>query len=447
MADVNYFDNFETLWGTNGGIEAIDVAQYEQGWAYIGATPPSVEQFNRVQQINDQKAAWLFKQIKELADEGGYALSADMVDALTKGIAATMQAGKGVVGIDTGAANAYVVDYVPAVPALVDGMALWFKVKTANTGASTLNVNGLGARQIVGMGHSPLQGGEMVANGKALVVWKADANAYVLVASSGGGSQVAPATRNMHAVQFGQLPAVVGSMRNGRMVISAASSSATFTADEIVVRSALGGLAYNVVNVNETINLAATGPGGMDTGAAPANGFVAIYAIYNPTTGAKALLGQDATSVTRGEVYSGANLPAGYTASALVSVRATNGSGQFAPGVQHGRSVSFPPISILATTTTSASYTAVSAANAAPRNATSCRGGFLAQASQVTGINAGIAGDGNGAGGYEHGNASATVYVTATFDVEMAAPQTVYRKLTAAAGTINQNIILNGYRF
>lgn len=190
MADVNFFDHFEMPWAQNGEVEAIQDNQYKQGWAYIGAVPPSVEQFNKVQQLSDEKTAWLFAQVKKLAEQGGYALTATMVDALTTGIAASMQAGVGVIGTDTGAANAYVVNFAPAITQLKDGMALWFKVKTANTGASTLNVNGLGARAIVGLGHTALQGGELVVNGKALVVWKADTNSWVLFACTGGATQL-----------------------------------------------------------------------------------------------------------------------------------------------------------------------------------------------------------------------------------------------------------------
>lgn len=205
MADVNFFDHFEMPWAQNGEVEAIQDNQYKQGWAYIGATPPSVEQFNKVQQLNDEKAAWLFAQIKELAEQGGYELTATMVDALTTGIAARMQAGSGLIGTDSGVSNAYVVDFTPPITELTDGMALWFKVKVANTGASTLNVNGLGAKPIIGMAQTALQGGELVATGKAMVVWKAEANSWILFGCSGGAQQVAVATKSGHAIQLGQL--------------------------------------------------------------------------------------------------------------------------------------------------------------------------------------------------------------------------------------------------
>lgn len=121
---------------------------------------------------------------------------------------------------------------------------------------------------------------------------------------------------------------IIGQSRNAAMRITAASSKATWTADELVVETAIGGTRYRLNNLSLSINLATTGAGGMDTGAAPASGFVAIYAIYNPTTKTTAALAVNATSAKAPEVYGGSNMPAGYTASALIAVCGTNSSGQ-----------------------------------------------------------------------------------------------------------------------
>jgi hypothetical protein len=50
--------------------------------------------------------------------------------------------------IASGSANAYVTDYDPAVSAYVEGLELSFQPNHTNSGASTLNVNGLGAKAI-----------------------------------------------------------------------------------------------------------------------------------------------------------------------------------------------------------------------------------------------------------------------------------------------------------
>jgi hypothetical protein len=167
---------------------------------------------------------------------------------------------------------------------------------------------------------------------------------------------------------------VVGTVRNLVMSVTAASATATLTADQIVVASALNGQTYILPNFSKTINLATTGAGGMDTGTAPVSGYVALYAIYNPTTGVSALLATNATAATAPNVYGGANMPAGYTASALVSVWPTNASSQFAIGAQVDRWVSIVPVVVIAVTTAQASTTSFSIAAAAPKNARSIAG-------------------------------------------------------------------------
>lgn len=134
---------------------------------------------------------------------------------------------------------------------------------------------------------------------------------------------------------------VIGNSLNARMSVPSASATATFTASEVIVGVALGGRQYRISNVSAAINLATTGAGGMDTGAAPTNSWVALYAIYNPTTQAVALLAKAAGAGVQTDVYSGANMPAGYTASALVAVVPTNGSGQVAVCEVFGRETHF----------------------------------------------------------------------------------------------------------
>lgn len=135
-----------------------------------------------------------------------------------------------------------------------------------------------------------------------------------------GAAAVALALSNLGLKEAATGVGVVGSSRNARMNIAAASTTATFTADELIVSTALGGKVYRLPNVNKTINLAITGVGGMDSGAAPSNGFVAVYTIYNPTTETDGLLGVNATAAAVPEICASANMPSGYTASALVAV-------------------------------------------------------------------------------------------------------------------------------
>jgi hypothetical protein len=147
---------------------------------------------------------------------------------------------------------------------------------------------------------------------------------------------------------------VVGTARNVAMSVATASATATLTADEIVVGSALGAQTFKLASFNKTINLATTGAGGMDAGTAPVSGFVALYAIYNPTTGASALLASNATAAVQPNVYGGANMPSGYTASALVSIWPTTAASLLDVGQQRDREVSVVQRTIVSTTTLTA---------------------------------------------------------------------------------------------
>jgi hypothetical protein len=82
MADMNFFTDFKKLWGSTGTIEPVTQDQYQLGWAYIGALPPAVEQFNKVQQLSDEKIKWLYTQIETYAAAHSIPLTAATVDAL-----------------------------------------------------------------------------------------------------------------------------------------------------------------------------------------------------------------------------------------------------------------------------------------------------------------------------------------------------------------------------
>lgn len=83
MADPTFFELFKATWAQNGLTEGITDLQYKTGWAYIGSVPPSVEQFNKVQQTTDERLAWLYQQLEGLAAVTGRPLVATSSDALS----------------------------------------------------------------------------------------------------------------------------------------------------------------------------------------------------------------------------------------------------------------------------------------------------------------------------------------------------------------------------
>ncbi|QTD88729.1 hypothetical protein [Burkholderia anthina] len=110
-------------------------------------------------------------------------------------------------GVDSGPANTLQATYPIPPTAVVDNQQFWVKVNNANTGATTFTPNSgvIGAAPVVGAAHQALQGGELVANGRALLVYRSDIASYVLESCTGGALQTAPATQTQHAVQMGQL--------------------------------------------------------------------------------------------------------------------------------------------------------------------------------------------------------------------------------------------------
>jgi hypothetical protein len=246
-------------------------------------------------------------------------------------------------------------------------------------------------------------------------------------------------------------PSVVGSARNLSMYVATASATATLTAAEIVVETVLGGQTFRLASFNKTINLATIGAGGMDTGTAPVSGFVALYAIYNPVTATAALLATNAATL-QGDVYSGANMPTGYTASALVSVVPTNGSKQIVALKQNDRFISIQINTLISTGSLPSTPTPISASSIIPVNAKSvvgansiginANGNFQLQigadtnlsGQQLAGITTAVASGGNTSGNYA---------------LQLVTPQTIYYATVGSGSytSVSTVIYISGYGF
>jgi len=63
----------------------------------------------------------------------------------------------------TGSANAFIAAPSPALQAYTAGAKIWIVANFTNTGAATINVNGLGAKAIVTIGNSALRAGDIMS--------------------------------------------------------------------------------------------------------------------------------------------------------------------------------------------------------------------------------------------------------------------------------------------
>lgn len=85
--------------------------------------------------------------------------------------------------VDTGAANAYIVT-LPYTITLQDGLNLYFKAVNANTGPSTINVNGTGAKAIRNVDGSELIANTFGANSLAQIIYNVTSDQWQLLTQS-----------------------------------------------------------------------------------------------------------------------------------------------------------------------------------------------------------------------------------------------------------------------
>lgn len=367
MAAVDILPAFTYKWAQDGTVEALDDAQYKTGWAFIGATPPSVEQFNKVHQIADEKSNYLYGQLKTIYDLTGVVPGAAVVTSLRDALRGT--------GL-----------FQTAVPG------------TSNTGAAT--------------------------------------------------------TEFVQTAIAAQYSGVIGSNRNLRAIQLAAAANLTFTATELTLKSAVGGAVVTRGNYNRTLNTAVVGAAGMDVGLAPASGWVAIYAIYNPTTNTDSILGVDATAAAAPEIYGGSNMPAGYTHSCLIGVWPTTAARLLDRARQLDRHVYFFK-NLININSGTVGFAALSLALAVPKNATRWQGNFVMAAStgQVL-LSAAVCPtiDGGGFPGYvtiQTQSIAGGISVGGTIpDSPIFTPQTSFWAFSTGGGPTS-NIVINcyGYEF
>jgi len=130
--------------------------------------------------------------------------------------------------VDSGGANAYVVTFPTGVipSSYTAGLTVVMKVANANTGASTLNVNSLGTKNILNPDASSLSSGQLASGSLVMVVY--DGTQFILL----GGSATNTSSQSYNGFK--------NRIINGAMVIDQrnAGASQTFTAG--------GALAYSV---------------------------------------------------------------------------------------------------------------------------------------------------------------------------------------------------------
>ena len=137
---------------------------------------------------------------------------------------------------DTGTANAYAAQYVPALLSVTDGTEVEFKATAANTGASTFNPNGLGASPILTLGGNALTGGEIPAGSQVRVKWNATLSSWLIVSAS--GITVAQTLANLG---LGDASGYVGRLLNVQVFYNSGIYTATTGTKKVIVEMVGGG--------------------------------------------------------------------------------------------------------------------------------------------------------------------------------------------------------------
>ena len=128
---------------------------------------------------------------------------------------------------DIGTANAKAVTLNPAPTSYVDGMAIAFKNAVQNTGAVTINVNGLGAKPIVKSNGNALTSGNLKAN--SVYTLRYNGTSFFLQ-GEGGEYGTATASQVLEGYTYGTEESIQnGSMPNRGAVNQSLSANGSYT--------------------------------------------------------------------------------------------------------------------------------------------------------------------------------------------------------------------------
>lgn len=153
-------------------------------------------------------------------------------------------------GVDTGSVNAYVINFTANFTSLTDGIIIAWIAAHANTGASTINVNGLGIVNLLNQDLSALRGGQITANQVVQMMYKGG-NWLLLAGSFAGGVLAVPGAAASPSISFigdpttgfyflgtGQIGISQGGIASGSIIIGTVSGSLTGVSGTVNVTAA-----------------------------------------------------------------------------------------------------------------------------------------------------------------------------------------------------------------
>ena len=119
-------------------------------------------------------------------------------DADLSQLAKSVQGGRVMFGIDSGAANILSISLVPVPDILTDGMLIRVRVANTNTGPSVLQVNAFGGKGIVHPDQSPMQPGELQVGMYGEFIYDMPHDTFQLIGARSAGGSILLAPRDYY---------------------------------------------------------------------------------------------------------------------------------------------------------------------------------------------------------------------------------------------------------
>lgn len=136
---------------------------------------------------------------------------------------AQIQDGGVVYAADGGSANTYTLTLAPAITAYAAGQVFWSRIATANTGASTLNVNAVGAKAIRRRDNSALLANDLIAGQIAGFAYDATSDNFELLTPVG---QPMGLVRNAQSANYTLLATDIGALVDFTSAVTATLTAA-----------------------------------------------------------------------------------------------------------------------------------------------------------------------------------------------------------------------------
>lgn len=277
----------------------------------------------------------------------------------------------------------------PALTSYTAGQSFSFVTAGANTGAVTININGLGAKSITKFGTSALIAGDLPSGSLVQIVYDGTRFQLANLVSQTANTAVSATTAtNLAGGALGSVPyqsasgttAFLAAGTQGQAVVSGGAAAPVYGIP--VLRGYIDGLIMSTAGSSATMTIAAgiasdstnvfvmslaasiskttsswavgTGQGGLDTGAIANSTWYYFYLIRRPDTGVvDVVFSANSTTPT---------LPTNYTQYRYIGAGLTNGSAQWTSFIQTSNEFYWlsPPLDVNTTSSTSATLLTLS---------------------------------------------------------------------------------------